>query len=347
MLARESTRRDFPRGTRPEVGGRPWLAASPQTWGPIVEDARRLCSLRVVELVAARVGADVADVADKLLSMRSQHRYLLMGSVARTPRCTVFAAIDLLLAREVALKVHHEGDDQTTRRLLAEVQAMSRFDHANVVRVHEVGDHDGWLYSVMELCDADLGSWRRDRAWTLVLDRLLELGRGLSCVHAAGLVHSDVKPANVLIKDGVAKLGDFGLVTRPGWSARVSGTPGYIAPELADGRQGFAGDVFAFACCAWACLFGCPPFGEPPAGADSSAATLVLVERARAGKFGQRGGDGSGVPSGVSAALRRALRSDPAKRPTLDELLTQLAALRHARVFGRWLRGRRLKATAG
>jgi serine/threonine protein kinase len=114
-----------------------------------------------------------------------------------------------------------------------------------------------------------------------VLDRLLELGRGLACVHAAGLVHADIKPANVLIKDGIAKLGDFGLVTTPGWSARVSGTPGYIAPEVADGERGFAGDVFAFACCAWACLFGSPPFGEAPAGADISVATLVLIERAR------------------------------------------------------------------
>ncbi|PRP97297.1 Serine/threonine-protein kinase PK-1 [Enhygromyxa salina] len=169
--------------------------------------------------------------------------------------------------------MHHDRDDDTTWRLLAEVQAMTRCIHPNIVHVHDVGDHDGWLYSAMELCDADLEMWSRDQPWTAVLDRVLELGLGLSRVHAAGLVHADVKPANVLVKDGAAKLGDFGLVTSPGVTARVVGTPGYIAPEVADGRQGPAGDVFAFACCSWACLFGRPPFGDPPAGADATSTT--------------------------------------------------------------------------
>jgi hypothetical protein len=308
--------------------------------------ARPLWSLRIVEIVAARIGAKVPDVADKLVAIESQRRYLLMGTIASMRRCTVFAAVDLLLACEVALKVHHESDDDSSYRVLAEVRALSRFEHANVVRVVDVGKHDGWLYSVMELCDAELGAWCRDKPWTAVLDRLLELGCGLSCVHAAGLVHSDVKPANVLIKDGVAKLGDFGLVTTPGWSARVSGTPGYIAPEVADGRPGFAGDVFAYACCAWACLFGRPPFGEAPAGADISAATMSLVERAREGEFGEDGGHGdgeAGVPLGVTAALRWALRAEPGGRPSLDELLAELAALRSGGAFGRWTRWRRLQ----
>jgi serine/threonine protein kinase len=206
--------------------------------------------------------------------------------------------------------------------------------------VHDVGDHDGWLYSVMELCDCDLDAWSDGRAWTEVLDRILEVGRGLLAVHAAGLVHCDVKPANVLVKDGVAKLGDFGLVSTPGWSGRVVGTPGFIAPEVADGRQGYEGDAFAFACCAWTCLFGCPPFGEPPPGADASAATMVLVERAREGQFADHGQAASGVPSAVAATLQRALRPNPAERPTLDQLLAQLAALRSPRVLGRWWRRR-------
>jgi serine/threonine protein kinase len=154
MLAREQIRRDFPRVVG--AASESWLGTSPKTWGPIVEDARRLWSLRVVEVVAARVGADVPDVADKLLAMNAQHRYLLIGTIASMRRCTVLAAVDLLLAREVALKVHHDTDDEMRRRLVAEVQAVSRLDHPNVVRVYDVGDHDGWPYSVMELCDADL-----------------------------------------------------------------------------------------------------------------------------------------------------------------------------------------------
>jgi eukaryotic-like serine/threonine-protein kinase len=338
---------DFPRALARGACSESWLVRPLLPWGPAVADTRRLVSQRVVEIIATRVGADLPDVADKLLSMRSQHRYLLIESVARTRRCSVFAAVDQLLAREVALKVHHDSDDETTWRLQAEVQAMSRFEHANVVRIYDVDEHDGWRYSVMELCDADLRAWSRDKGWIEVLDRLLELGRGLSCVHAAGLVHADVKPANVLIKDRIAKLGDFGFATTPGWSAHVSGTPGYIAPEVADGRQGFEGDVFAFACCAWTCLCGYPPFGEPPADADTSAATMVLVERAREGEFSERGRDLSGIPSGVKVALRWALRPEPAKRSTLDEFLAQLTALRTGKVFGGWVRWRRLGGRGG
>ena len=139
----------LPRVLSRRARGTSWLATPLHTWGPVVTDARRLWSHRVVEIIAARVGADLPDVADKLLSMRSQHRYLLIASVAQTRRCTVFAAVDQLLAREVALKVHHERDDETTWRLLAEAQAMSRFDHPNIVRVHEVGDHEGCLYSFL------------------------------------------------------------------------------------------------------------------------------------------------------------------------------------------------------
>jgi serine/threonine protein kinase len=272
--------------------------------------------------------------------MKSQQRYLLLGTIARTRCCTVFAAVDQLLARDVALKVLHDGEDASAWRLIAEVQAMTRFDHPNVVRVHELGDHAGWLYAAMELCDTNLERWCAGVAWTDVVDRLLEAGRGLALVHAAGLVHADVKPENILVKGGVAKLGDFGLVTTPGWSGRVGGTPGYIAPEVADGKQGTAGDVFAFGCTAWVCLTGRQPFGEPPATADSSAAALVLVERAREGEIDE---SVTGVPSVVLAVLRRALHADAERRPTLDEVLVQLAALRSSGTLARWWWSQRLR----
>jgi serine/threonine protein kinase len=319
------------------------MSSVPITWGPVVEDARRLWSERVVQIVARHVGGELGDVADKLLSMKSQQRYLLLGTIARTRCCTVFAAVDQLLARDVALKVLHDGEDASMWRLIAEVQAMTRFDHPNVVRVHELGDHATWPYSVMELCDSDLESSCAGVAWDDVLDRLLEASRGLAAVHAAGLVHGDVKPENILMKGGVAKVGDFGLVTTPGWSGRIGGTAGYIAPEVADGQQGMAGDVFAFACTVWTCLVGRGPFGEPPATADRSAAALMLVERAREGRIDERESD---VPPAVLAVLRQALRPSPEQRPSLEELARQLMTLRSRGTLGRWLwswrvRGRR------
>ncbi|WP_258182937.1 serine/threonine-protein kinase [Enhygromyxa salina] len=276
--------------------------------------------------------------------MRSQRRYLLLDTIARTRRSTVFHAIDQLLAREVALKVQHDSDDETVWRVIAEAQAMARFDDPNIVRVHDFGRHEGWLYLVMELCDENVETWRRGRPWADVLDQLVEAGRGLAAVHAAGLVHADVKPENIFVKDGAAKIGDFGLVTSPGWSTRISGTLGYIAPEVADGRQSAASDVFAFACTVWACLVGRPPFGEPPPGADTSAGALVLVERARAGAFGELDRAAAPPPRAIIAALRRALQPDPERRPALDGLLAQLEALRSAGALGRWVWTLRLDA---
>ena len=246
----------------------------PRAWGPVVADARRLWSREVLELVAEHVGASVADVAERVLAMGVQQRYLVLGTIARTQRCTILGVVDQLLGRSVALKVL-ERDDESTWKLVAEVQATARIEHAHVVRVFDMGDHEGSIYAALELCDGNLDDWCIGRPWTDVLARVIEAGRGLAAVHAAGLVHGDVKPENVFLKDGAAKLGDFGLASRPGVVTRICGTAGYIAPEVGDGRQGFAGDVFAFGCTAWVCLTGEHPFGDPPASADSSSAILL------------------------------------------------------------------------
>jgi serine/threonine protein kinase len=301
-----------------------------RAWGSVVADPRWLGTDRLVRVIANRVGEPVSDVASKLLEIEVRRRYLLLDRLAKTRRCTVFGAVDLLLAREVVVKILHDTDEQTTWRLIHEAQAVATFDHRHVVRVYDVGVHDEWVYAVMDRCDTHLDRWRAGRPWTEVLDRLVEAGHGLAAVHAAGLVHRDVKPDNILIKNGVAKLADFGLATPPGWTGRIAGTPGYIAPEAADGYSGPAGDVFAFGCTAWRCLVGSPPFGEPPPNAGTSAATLVLVARARQRRPEVVGAPATAVPPVVLAALGQALGAEPSRRPTLDELLEQLAALRSA-----------------
>lgn len=282
------------------------------------------------------MGASLGDVAEVLLGMKSPRRYLVMGKIARTRRCVVLAALDQLLAREVALKIYLNVDDVVWWSLIEEVQAVAAFDHPNIVRMFEIGECDGYPYSVMELCDDDLEHWSQGREWTEILDRVIEAGRGLAAVHEAGLVHGDVKPENIFIKGGVAKIGDFGLVARPGWSARVSGTPGYIAPEVADGRRQPAGDVFSFACAAWVCLVGQHPFGEPPAGADNSAAALVLVERAREGAF-EEPAVNSRVPRAVLGILRAAMAPESEDRSTLMQLRHGLKGYRAAGLLKRKL----------
>lgn len=193
------------------------------------------------------------------------------------------------------------------------------------MRVIDVGEHDRRMYAVMELCDGDLERWRVGKPWHAIVERILEAGAGLRALHEAGLVHADIKPANILIRHGAAKLTDLGLAGVPDLVFAISGTVGYIAPEAADGQRSEAGDVFALASTAWVCLFGELPFGEPPANASASSAVMVLAERARAGEFIEP--RVRGCPRALIDVLRMGLHGDVDRRPDLD---TWLAALRRA-----------------
>src|SRR5690606_23549015 len=164
---------------------------------------------------------------------------------------------------------------------IVEARANSDLEHPTIVRIHDMGEHDGQLFSVTELCECDLPSWCIRADWREILARITEAGAGLSHLHSAGYVHGDVKPLNILIKDGVARLADFGNAVRPGASLRMGGTPGYISPEVATGNRTASGDVFALGVTAWACLFGTLPFGK--LSGDAGAAIMVGVQRANNG----------------------------------------------------------------
>lgn len=317
-----------------------WTDGSlPRSWGPL-EDRQRLRVHRVVDLVAERLGKPVDAVADRLLGMPTQHRYLLLRRLGDSGHATVYGAVDQLLAREVALKLHHiEPSDDGEWRVLGEARAMTLVEHPNIVRVLDLGEHEGTLYSVTELCDADMAAWAKGRAWVDVMDRIIEAGRGLAALHAAGYVHGDIKPANVLVQRGVAKIADFGLAGRAGLSTRLGGTVGFIAPEVADGLRAPAGDVFALAATAWACLFGRSAFGVPPKVGDRGAAILAMVERARAGQIEEPSAS-SKVPRAVVAVLRWGLEPDPRRRPSLDWWLDELERTQPLAVRWRLSRGR-------
>jgi serine/threonine protein kinase/tetratricopeptide (TPR) repeat protein len=138
----------------------------------------------------------------------------------------VLRAHDEHLDRTVALKlVRYESDGQETRthgteRLLIEARAMAKIRHDNVITVHEVGVVDGQVFLAMEYIDGQtLGDWatERSRPWAQIVDRWLEAGRGLAAAHAAGLVHRDFKPANVLVgHDGRVLVTDFGIAGKLG-----------------------------------------------------------------------------------------------------------------------------------
>jgi serine/threonine-protein kinase len=219
---------------------------------------------------------------------------------------------DADLGRRVALKlVRAEADTpQYRERLLREAKAMARLEHANVVRVYEVGSDRGRLFIAMEFVDGvTLTAWLQERrTWHEIVDMFRHVGAGLAAVHRAGLVHRDFKPDNVLVDAmGRARVADFGLAriddheTPPMTKSGVMmGTPGYMAPE-----QQFGSDV--------------------DARADQYSFCVALREA-----LGGRPLDDArwkAVPERVRAVVTRGLSYDPDERFTsLDALLDALAA---------------------
>ncbi len=288
-------------------------------------------------------------------------RFFVVERVGAGGMGTVFRAYDPDLDRSVALKVLRrevtDGTEQATERMAQEARALARLNHPNVVAVHEVGMANGQRFVAMEMVEGrDLRAWTADAPAAiaerirLALPLLVQAGRGLAAANAAGIIHRDFKPANVLIgSDDRVRVADFGLarqdgtasgltdsdsalsVTNPGLRSGISetpkltragtllGTPAYMAPEQRNGQPLDArADQFSFCLSAWEVLFGQRPRaaieGPPP------------------------------TPSGLGAqgrwlarVLRRGMAESPEQRhPDMDALLLQLS---HdpARARRRWL----------
>ena len=163
----------------------------------------------------------------------------------------VWAAHDPGLDRLVAVKVlHARGSDES---LFREARSLAKLSHPNVVHVYEVGEHDGRMFVAMELVDGwTLRTWIQETrpSRRAVVDALRQAGLGLAAAHAAGLVHRDFKPENVLVgRDGRVRVVDFGLARVAAADPRttgVAGTAAYMAPEQHRGIATAASDQYAF-----------------------------------------------------------------------------------------------------
>jgi Protein kinase domain len=252
---------------------------------------------------------------------RSLRGYEIIEQLGQGGFGTVYRARQLAVGREVALKIDNRvlGTDRDKRRFMREVTAAGRLSgHPHVVPVYDAGVlADGRPYMVLELCPAgSLADRLRDRGpfpAAEVRDIGVHIADALTAAHSAGVLHRDVKPANILVNGyGSVALADFGLavVPKPGLESsatREALTPAYASPEVFNlSEPNPAGDVYALGATLYALLSGRPPY-FPPSGPPS----MVALMAARLGPVP----DIPGAPPGLVAVLRRAMAYDPAERP--------------------------------
>ena len=282
-------------------------------------------------------------------------RFAIRALLGQGGMGVVFDAWDPELKRRVAIKLLRPSlragpiDTNARVRLQREAEALARLSHPNVVQIYEAGQWSDTVFLAMEFIEGDnLGAWlaAAPRSWRDVVAVFLQAGQGLAAAHAAGIVHRDFKPDNVLVgADGRVRVLDFGLA-RPNTSTRQNllesddslsilltradsliGTPAYMSPEQhlkqpADARS----DQFSFCLTLWEALYGQRPFQ----GRTIADLRLAVFERLPAPSRAAR------VPRRFLRILARGLQPAPEQRyPELRDLLDDLAvdpALRWRRV---------------
>ena len=249
---------------------------------------------------------------------------------------TVYKARDTLLDRFVALKLLRgdlSSEVDHTAQLQQEARIAASVSHPNVIQVFSSGTDHGRFYVVMELVDHgsldDLIEQRTSLPEKLVLETGLQVAKGLRAAYRQGLIHRDVKPANILFVDEhTAKISDFGLAGAAAQGSETDGviwgTPYYVAPErLNNNPEDFRSDVYGLG----ATLFHAVAGKAPIEGNTNSAALLLELKqqplelRAVAPK----------VSGGTVAVLQRMIAPDPAKRfSSYDELVAELEQAQRA-----------------
>jgi murein DD-endopeptidase MepM/ murein hydrolase activator NlpD len=274
---------------------------------------------------------------DRLVKGTVVGRFVVLGLVGAGGMGVVYTAYDPDLDRRVALKLLHPGVHEGSNahaHLLTEARMMARISHANVIAIFDVGTYREQVFAAMELvCGTTLRKWMeaRSHGWREVIDVFLHAGEGLAAAHAAGVVHRDFKPENVLLGgDGRIKVSDFGLATLTlGSAVHRAGTPGYVAVEgCRTGGVDQRGDQFSFCVTLHEALHGCRPFSAT--GLDE---LVVEVQRGPAPDAANRT-----VPSRLNSIVRRGLSLAPEDRyPSMQALLAdirRMLAARRMRRFG-------------
>ena len=263
----------------------------------------------------------------------AQGRYLLERELGRGGMATVHLARDAELDRPVAVKVlagHLSGDEDLRERFVREARMAAGLSHPNVVQVFDAGEEDGRLYIVMEYVPGVTLADELGRAGKLdpaaAVELALQACAGLQHAHESGLVHRDVKPGNLIVReDGALKITDFGIAraveaTQLTQVGSVLGTAAYLSPEQAAGeRVTAATDIYGLGVVLYELLTGRTPFvieslNDLLAKHRESAVTPVReLEPA--------------VPEALEAAVMKCLARNPDYRPASAAALAhELAA---------------------
>ena len=248
--------------------------------------------------------------------------YRLDRVIGRGGMALVFLADDLRHGRRVAIKVMNSelGTEVLSERFLKEIRTTAALQHPHILPLIDSGEANGQLYYVTPYVEGESLQDRLARERQLPVDEAVRLARevcaALDYAHRHGVVHRDVKPANVLLQDGQALVADFGIalalasagdqrLTQTGLSL---GTPQYMAPEQLTGERTIDGraDIYALGAVTYEMLAGDPPFAAPTAQASAARA---LTEDPRPLSALRRS-----VPPNVEGAILRALEKLPADR---------------------------------
>jgi serine/threonine-protein kinase len=273
------------------------------------------------------------NVSDRLVGTLVDNRYAVQSKLARGGMSTVYLATDQRLERDVALKVLHPHlatDDTFLGRLGREAKSAARLSHAHVVGVLDQGYDGHTAYLVMEYIKGhtlrDVISSKGALPPRLALALIDPVVEGLGAAHAAGLIHRDVKPENVLIADdGRIKIGDFGLaraVTTSTSTGALIGTVAYLSPELVLGKQADArSDIYSVGIMLYEMITGQQPFdGEVP---------IQVAYQHVNGTVGPPSDLVPGLAGEVDELVQWCTASDPENRPVDGNALLQ--ELRHIR----------------
>ena len=312
------------------------------------DGAERAPTAGDVETLVEEGGACGPEPLSELSEGDRAGRYVVLGRLGAGAMGIVYAAYDPKLDRKIALKIlQHTGGEAGRQRLLREAQALARLRHPNVVAVHDVGEIAGRVFVAMEFVDGwTLRAWLAEapRTWREVVDVFRAAGAGLAAAHAAGLVHRDFKPDNVMVgRDGGVRVMDFGLARPAGKqpAARppelpvaaveasesalgtdltrdgaVVGTPAYMAPEQYLGIPTDArSDQFSFCVALYEALYGRRPFAG-----DTPAAIFFNIGHGNLQPPARRRG-----PRWLRRVVVRGLAARPEDRwPTMAALLSAL-----------------------